>query len=106
MSPVSASSQRRSRSQALRVREAGLRKVSVATRLILAGSIGATGVFAVLAGWGQAGRTKSPASAGAVALNQTGPGNTDSGAAGLSPPVTQPAPGYQYSAPMVVSGAS
>jgi hypothetical protein len=77
--------------QALRARDAGLRKVSVATRALVVGSVAAAGVFASMAAWAQPGRSKA---ARAANTNATQTPLVPSGGAGLSTatvPTTSPA---------------
>jgi hypothetical protein len=137
---------RSSRSRASRARDAGLRKISVVTRVFVVGSIAAAGAFTALAAWAQPGRNKtavgtgsatrvrggslvvpttvgsSPTSTGgtpdtgapsttpatvAPATDGNGNGNGNGNNGGyIAPPTTLPDPGYQYTAPVVVSGAS
>jgi hypothetical protein len=118
---------RTSRSRALRARDAGLRRVSVVTRVAVVGSVAAAGIFTAMAAWAQPGRTKTARTNGAghpttrVTVPSTGappvstpattpptsaPGDASVGSDGLSPPTSLPDPGYQSSGPAVVSGAS
>jgi hypothetical protein len=113
---------------ALRARDAGLRKISVATRVLVVGSVAAAGVFASMAAWAQPGRAKAatnPTGLGSVGRVPTAtvppatvaPQN-DGGSGALSPPTEAPTtaapdsgyqytpPSYQYSPPPAVSGAS
>jgi hypothetical protein len=112
---MSPPSRRSSKKHALVARDAGLRRIATATRVLVAGSIAATGLFTAMAAWAQPGRTKSGVTAGprrAAASGSSAYGNvggtygTAPGDANLSPPSTLPVPGYQYSSPAVVSGAS
>jgi hypothetical protein len=128
-------SPRNSEQRAIRARDAGLRRVSVVTKVLVAGSVSATAMFSALAAWAQPGRAKTVPTAGArsqvmpisppvtapsvvTAPKPNGTENGD-GAQQLSPPATLPAtvpatvpdtvpaPDYQYSPPpVVVSGAS
>lgn len=118
--------------RALRARDAGLRKISVATRVLLVGSVAAAGAFAAVAAWAQPGRSKVirtaapnatatvPATTPATTPATNPPSGSDDDQGGgdnyLAPPATTPVtqdPGYQYVAPdyqapppVVVSGAS
>jgi hypothetical protein len=112
---VSAPSKRSSMQTALRARDAGLTKIATATRVLVAGAVAATGLFTVLAARAQPGRTKAATSgaadqrAGAGSPANSGVGGVGLGAGAdtnLSPPATLPAPDYQNSNPVVVSGAS
>ena len=122
---------RSGRTRALRARDAGLRRVSIVTRVAIAASIAAAGAFTAVAAWAQPGRSKTatvnrPLGGGQVspvtvpstdpslpAVPQTTPptaappGNDgyNSGYSGIAPPDTLPDPGYSQ-APVVVSGAS
>lgn len=102
--------------QSLRSRDAGLSKISVTTRIAIAASVAATGLFTAVAAWAQPGHSKvsGPNAAGQTAgsgsatnsqLN-AGNGTNAGGDTNLSPPPTLPAPGYDYNSPAVVSGAS
>jgi hypothetical protein len=109
---------RASRAQALRARDRGLRRVSVATRSLVAVSVGAVGFFSAVAARSQPGHAKAvlagSGSAPAVALTpntQFTPapqfqGRHSDDSPNLAPPPTQPAPGYQYDPAPVVSGAT
>jgi hypothetical protein len=124
---------RTSRSRALRARDAGLRRVSVVTRVAVVGSVAAAGIFTAMAAWAQPGRTKqvrtnragagaptrpvtvpspgapavsTPATTPATTPSTAAPGDGSAGGDSLSPPATLPDPGYQSSGPAVVSGAS
>jgi hypothetical protein len=129
--PTSASPRR-----ALRIRDAGLRKISVTTRVLVVGSVAAAGAFASMAAWAQPGRTvirtatpnirhrlRTGVSTPTVPATtpQTSASNADGAGEALTPPATTPVtapaptqdPGYQSSAPSnqyapapVVSGAS
>lgn len=94
--------------RALRTRDAGLRKVSTVTRVLIVGAVAATGLFTTLAAGLQPGRTKVAGSVGrARSASSSSSANAGSGVdANLSPPAALPDPSYQYSAPVVVSGAS
>ena len=122
--------------RAQRLRDAGLRKISVTTRVLVVGSVAAAGAFASLAAWAQPGRSKvirtsapsarqGPGSGASTATVPTTPptaaSNDNGNSASLAPPATTPAtapaqnqnpgyqssaPSYQYSPPPVVSGAS
>ena len=114
--------------RALRARDAGLRKISVTTRVLVVGSVAAAGVFASMAAWAQPGRSKvirtatpnaglQPQTGAATATvpattPQTAPsGNGGGDDSSLAPPATTPAtapatipaqvqdPSYQNSAP-------
>ena len=52
------SSPRHHAKHAVRMRDAGLKRVSVATRVLVAGAVGTTGLFSALAAWAQPGRAK------------------------------------------------
>jgi hypothetical protein len=120
---------RSSRSRALRARDAGLRRVSVVTRVVVVGSVAAAGLFTAIAASAQPGRTKTirtngagagtptrpvtvpsvgapPVSTPATTPPTAAPGDAAAGGDSLSPPATTPDPGYQSSGPAVVSGAS
>jgi hypothetical protein len=110
---------------AVHQRDAGLRKVSVATRLLVAGSVAAAGLFAAMAAAAQPGRAKvssatrqptAPAAPAASVGSATAtvpttvpaaPASGDDGGGGddLAPPATVPVtipaqtPDYQYSPP-------
>ena len=112
---MSPASKRPSTQRAIRAHDAGLRKVTVTTHVLLASAVGATGLFTALAALAQPGRS---AVAGAAATRQAlrrapvrhddgGGGEQERGTdSGLTPPAAAPTPDYQYSAPPVVSGAS
>jgi hypothetical protein len=112
--------------RALRIRDAGLRKISVTTRVLVVGSVAAAGAFASMAAWAQPGRSKvirtaTPAvrrGLGTRASTATAPNTVpattpptsasdDDGGDSLTPPSTTPVtapaqtqdPGYQNSAP-------
>jgi hypothetical protein len=112
--------QRSSISRAIRSRDRGLRTVSVATRSIIAGSVGAAAVFSAIAAWAQPGRAKTTqstaiANRGALTPNAarqpvTPPtlpaenrGDDDNNSAGnnaaLTPPTSPPDPGGQTIVP-------
>jgi hypothetical protein len=109
-----------SRPQALRARDHGLRRLRLATRSLVAVSVGAAGLFSVIAARAQAGNAKAvPASSGrapALARPATpaalpapdfdNPRSDDAPSTNLAPPPTLPAPGYQYDPAPVVSGAT
>ncbi|MGO9875797.1 MAG: hypothetical protein ACLPVY_18615 [Acidimicrobiia bacterium] len=110
---MSPSSKRSSMQRALRARDAGLTKISIVTRAMVAGAVAATGLFSTLAAWAQPGRATSVGSSSSqvtAAGSSVQVGGGDDGSAGsdanLAPPTTLPAPSYQYSGPAVVSGAS
>jgi hypothetical protein len=110
------------------LRDAGLRRISFATRALVIGSVTAAGAFSAMAAWAQPGR-KSTSTAGAasnpVASLGTSPKTKpatvpatvapESGDDDLNPPATVPAtvpatapaqytpPTYQYSPPVVSS---
>ena len=109
------SARRSSKKIALQARDAGLRRIAIATRVLVVGSIAATGAFTALAAWAQPGRVKGGVrtGSGGVAAGLSAGGNvgavngSGSGDAGnLAPPTTLPAPSYQYSSPAIVSGVS
>jgi hypothetical protein len=110
--------------RALRARDAGLRKISVTTRVLAVGSVAAAGAFASMAAWAQPGRTVirtaapnlrprlgTTAPAATLPATATTPQTSGSGDGGggssLTPPSTTPVtaptqtqnPGYQDSAP-------
>lgn len=112
--------------RAVHLRDAGLRKVSVATRVLVVGSVAAAGPFAALAAWAQPGRSKTSSTAGGQSLpvasigrtsvsplappTTVARGNDDDRAPPATVPVTAPAqnpsgqyipPSYQYSPPVV-----
>jgi hypothetical protein len=110
---MSASPKRSSIQASLRARDAGFTKIATTTRVLVAGAIAATGLFTVLAARAQPGRAKATTSnaagQGAASSPATGLGGIGAGSGSdtnLSPPTTLPAPDYQYSNPVVVSGAS
>ena len=81
---------RRHPSHAVRARDAGLRKVKVATRVLVVGSVAAAGAFASMAAWAQPGRSKAtpaPDPTARQSLNGWSPGTTGSTA---TVPVTTP----------------
>jgi len=111
---MSGPSKRSSVQASLRARDAGIAKIATTTRVFVAGAVAATGLFTILAARAQPGRTRAATSslaeqsAGASSSTNSGVGvgvgaGTDTN---LSPPITLPAPSYQYSNPVVVSGAS
>ena len=119
------------RIQALYARDAGLRRVSIVTRVAIAASVVAAGAFTAVAAWAQPGHSKTavtnPPLGGARLTPATVPPTTsssaevpdsttpttlapassgvDGGGGGIAPPDTSPTPGYSYG-PAVVSGAS
>jgi hypothetical protein len=124
-----------SRTRALYARDAGLRRVSTVTRIVVVASVAAAGAFTAVAAWAQPGRSKSTTSPTRVlggdrsspltvpattpsTLPQdnagTAPGDvgTVPGDVSIAPPDTLPDPGYSYPPatsyypPPVVSGAS
>ncbi len=110
-------SKRTSMRRALQARDAGLARISIATRVLVAASVAASGMFMALAAWAQPGRTTSGVSARQARAAASG--SSASGYAGsaggrrgygddqsLSPPTTLPVPSDQYPSPAVVSGAS
>jgi hypothetical protein len=120
---------RTSRSRARRARDAGLRRVSVVTKVVVVGSVAAAGLFTAMAAWAQPGRSKTvrtngagagiptrpvplpsagapPVSTPATTPPTAAPGDASAGGDSLSPPATSPDPGYQSGGPAVVSGAS
>ena len=125
--PPNSHSAKSVRSRALRARDAGLRRVSFVTRAFVVGSVAAAGAFSTLAAWAQPGHAKTAAANGSFAPGRstgstTPPSGTpatnsptttiapsDGGGDGggyVAPPATVPDPGYQYTGPAVVSGAS
>ncbi|MDQ1511570.1 MAG: hypothetical protein QOG50_3414 [Actinomycetota bacterium] len=120
------------RIQALYARDAGLRRVSIVTRVAIVASVAAAGAFTAVAAWAQPGRSKTavttnprlggtrltPATVPPTTSSSAEvPGSTtpttlapaatggDAGGGGIAPPDTAPTPGYSYG-PAVVSGAS
>jgi hypothetical protein len=115
--------------RAVHLRDAGLRKVSIATRLLVVGAVAAAGAFAAMAAWAQPGRSKTAATVRgrSVPVAPQGSGTTAtvpattpatvapaSGNDDLTPPTTVPVtapapdpgvqyvpPSYQYSPPVV-----
>jgi len=79
----------RSSKHALRARDAGLRKVSVATRVLVVGSIAAAGAFASMAAWAQPGRSK--ARAANPTTGQTPLSGSGAGLSTATVPATTPA---------------
>jgi hypothetical protein len=102
--------------RALRLRDAGLRKISVTTRVLVVGSVAAAGAFASMAAWAQPGHTKvlrtatpnerptartgsatatvpatTPPTAAADDNRGDDGGGDDSNSAYLAPPATTPA---------------
>jgi len=127
-----ASQSARSAHRAAHLRDTGLRKVSIATRFLLAGSVAAAGAFSAMAASAAPGRSKTTPAAGPT-LRTSSAGSGTSGTVpatippaasseddgGLTPPTAAPTtmptqspsyqnspPSYQYSPPVVVSGAS
>jgi hypothetical protein len=123
-----------SRNGRLRARDAGLRRVSVVTRTVVAASVAAAAGFTGVAAWAQPGRAKTVDPNRTLGAGSTTPATTpptsgsDDSPSGtvpattpttfapvgndgtntgdtLAPPDTLPDPGYSYSPP-VVSGAS
>jgi hypothetical protein len=78
---------RSSSRRALRVRDAGLRKISLTTRVLVVGSVAAAGAFSSLAAWAQPGRSKTVGAAGSTARPSSGRG---AGFAPATPPNTVP----------------
>ena len=123
---MSARSNNPSLRRRVRFRDQGLRRVTTATRVLVAGSLAASGAFAALAAWAQPARaraTRATVPAGRLAplrsprrarTRAPSPAPTaprrisdDGGTQHLAPPVTAPSPSYSYApAPVVVSGAS
>jgi hypothetical protein len=107
------------RSHALRARERGLRRISIATRSLVVVSVGAAGVFSAIAARAQSGHAKvvraraagrglafpSPNSAPPTSA-ATSAGSDDQTPASLAPPPTLPAAGSQYDPTPVVTGAT
>ena len=58
--------------RAVRARDAGLRRISVVTRVLVGGSVVAAGAFSALAAWAQPGRSKSASTAGSSAAAPNG----------------------------------
>lgn len=106
------------RSHALRARDSGLRRISIATRSLVALSVGAAGVFSVIAARAQSGHTNAVrGGAAGTGLNgtsattpRTAPAqSSDDGfqtPTTLAPPPSAPSPGYQYDPTPVVAGAT
>jgi hypothetical protein len=109
-----------SRSQALRARDRGLQRLTRVTRSLVAVSVGAAGLFSVIAARTQSGNaTAVPAGSGRTPalVRPTAPAtlptpefdhprSDDAPSPNLAPPPTLPAPGYQYDPAPVVSGAT
>ena len=70
----------RSSTRAIRARDAGLARVSMVTRVLVTGSVVATGVFSGLAAWAASGRAKPSRSATAgprvASVGSLSPGTT------------------------------
>jgi hypothetical protein len=104
------------RSQALRARDRGLRRISIATRSLVVVSVGAAGLFSAIAARAQSGHSKVvrggavgtglkvpfPTSASTSAAPNAGSAAPNT----LASPPTLPASGYQYDPTPVVSGAT
>ena len=111
---MAAPSRRASKRHALVARDAGLKRIAIATRVLVAAAIAATGAFTALAAWAQPGSTRRGVSvgpnrasaSGSAYGNASGDNGYGSGDTNLSPPTTLPMPSYQYTSPAVVSGAS
>jgi hypothetical protein len=103
---------RTSVSRAIRSRDRGLRTVSLATRGLIAASVGAAAAFSAIAAWAQPGRTKISHSSSTARVNRTNPypqapaqqpvtpptqasGDDDNGGETLTPPTSPPDPGIQ-----------
>jgi len=112
------SGRRVSRTEALRARDRGLRRVSLATRSLVAVSVGAVGFFSAVAARAQSGtsaagrgtgtapavaRTPNPQAAPTPRFDRP---SSDAPAATLAPPPAPPTAGYQYDPAPVVSGAT
>lgn len=133
MVPMAPRHQRSARSRALHARDAGLRRISIVTRVTIAGSVAAAGAFTAVAASAQPGHAKTappsgsagdaralPASGASSGLTQattpptspatvpqtTAPGDVGYAGGDIAPPPTLPDPGYTYSGPAVVSGQS
>jgi hypothetical protein len=72
--------------RALHMRDAGLRKISVTTRVLVVGSVAAAGAFASMAAWAQPGRSKVIRTAAPTGRQLVG-----TGAASATVPATVPA---------------
>ena len=96
--------------RALRARDDGLRKVSVATRALVAGAVAGTGLFTILASTQPGHATVASAAAqpqGAASASAAGTAANGNGLdTPLSPPAASPVPADQYASPPAVSGAS
>jgi len=110
-------SSRSSRSRALHARDAGLRRVSFLTRVVVVGSVTAAGAFTALAAWAQPGRNRvltrssrqplsatlpssgaapivTPTSSNPAAVAPEDDGGDANSPTTLAPPTTLPDPGY------------
>ncbi len=116
---MSSSGRRASRTEALRARDRGLRRVSLATRSLVAVSVGAVGFFSAIAARAQSGTTSAVRRTSGTARSVVPTPNTqaaptprfdqpssDAPAATLAPPPAPPTAGYQYDPAPVVSGAT
>jgi len=125
---------RSARARALHARDAGLRRISIVTRVAIAASVVAAGAFTAVAAWAQPGRVKTVPSSGPLGGARARPGSGSSSALApattqqtspatvgpttapeydgysdgvdVAPPTTLPDPGYSYTGPAVVSGQS
>jgi hypothetical protein len=83
-------SSRETASRAIRSRDAGLRKVSVVTRVLVAGSVVSAALFSALAAWAQPGRSKTLRTS--AAQSQVLPGRVSRvGATVTTPALSDPA---------------
>ena len=113
----------RSSASRARVRDLGLRRVSVVTRGLVAVSVAGVGAFSALAAWSHPGRSKTSNTSSALRQRSLGfvspttnpPANpsvtpetqpASNGDDNLAPPPSAPDPGYQYAPAPVVSGAT
>ena len=114
----------RSAASRARVRDLGLRRVSVVTRGLVAVSVAGVGAFSALAAWSHPGRSKatnarsalrqrslgfvspnpSPAAAPTTLTPGTLPASNTPDT--LAPPPSAPDPGYQYTPAPVITGAT
>ena len=101
------SSPRHHAKHAVRMRDAGLKRVSVATRVLVAGAVGATGLFSALAAWAQPGRAKVGATS--TTAPQATPGGSLSlgrcDAPAATTPATAPAADDGYGTTTAVAAA-
>jgi hypothetical protein len=113
---------RHSSASRARVRDLGLRRVSVVTRGLVAVSVAGVGAFSALAAWSYPGRSKTTNTSSSLRQRSVGfvspttspltsPSVTptlpaSNGTDNLAPPPSAPDPGYQYVPTPVVTGAT